>query len=65
MLMVSLSKIFAAAVIKSLKIAEDSAKERGYKEIHVHLGKEYLESHFFYPKYGYEEYKDLYMKKKI
>ena len=48
-----------------LKIAEDSAKERGYKEVHVHMGKEYLESHIFYPKYGYKEYKDLYLKKEI
>ena len=30
---------------KLLEIAEESAKERGYKEVHVHLGKEYLESH--------------------
>ena len=48
-----------------LQIAENSAKERGYKEIHVHLGKEYLESHIFYPKHGYVEYQDLYMKKEL
>ena len=48
---------------KLLEIAEKSAKDRGYKEIHVHLGKEYLESHIFYPKHGYVEYKELYMKK--
>ena len=48
-----------------LKLAENSARERGYKEIHVHLGKDYLESHIFYPKHGYVEYKDLYMKKKL
>lgn len=48
---------------KLLEIAEKFAKDRGYKEIHVHLGKEYLESHIFYPKHGYKEYKDLYMKK--
>ena len=48
-----------------LKLAEDSARERGYKEIHVHLGKEYLESHIFYPKHGYKEYKPLYMKKEL
>ena len=48
---------------KLLELAEDSAKERGYKEIHVHLGKDYLESHLFYPKHGYIEYKELYMKK--
>ena len=46
-------------------MAEDSAKERGFKEIHVHLGKDYLESHIFYPKHGYVEYQDLYMKKEL
>ena len=50
---------------KLLKIAEDSAKERGYKEVYVHLGKEYLESHIFYPKHGYKQYRELYMKKEI
>ena len=50
---------------KVLEIAESSAKERGYNEIRVHLGKEYLESHIFYPKHGYIEYKELYMKKEL
>lgn len=50
---------------KLLELAENSAKERGYKEIHVHLGKDYLESHIFYPKHGYVNYKELYMKKII
>ena len=50
---------------KLLEIAETSAKERGYKEIHVHLGKDYLESHIFYPKHGYKQYKDLYLKKEL
>ena len=50
---------------KLLEIAERSAKERGYKEIHVHLGKDYLESHIFYPKHGYKEYKDYYLKKTL
>ena len=50
---------------KLLEIAEKSAKDRGYKEIHVHLGKDYLESHIFYPKHGYVEYQDLYLKKKL
>lgn len=50
---------------KLLEIAEQYAKEKGYKEIHVHLGKDYLESHIFYPKHGYEEYKELYMKKDL
>ena len=48
---------------KLLEVAEASAKERHYKEIHVHLNKEYLESKIFYPKHGYIEYKELYMKK--
>ena len=50
---------------KLLEIAEESAKERGYHEIHVHLGKDYLESHLFYPKHGYVLYKDHYMKKEL
>ena len=50
---------------KLLDLAEKSAKDRGFKEIHVHLGKEYLESHIFYPKHGYVEYKELYMKKNL
>ena len=50
---------------KLLELAETSAKERGYKEIHVHLGKDYLESHIFYPKRGYKEYQELYMKKEL
>ena len=48
---------------KLVELAEASARERGYKEVHVHLGKEYLESHLFYPKHGYKEYKELYLKK--
>ncbi len=48
---------------KLLELAENSARQRGFKEVHVHLGKEYLESHLFYPKHGYKEYKELYMKK--
>ena len=50
---------------KLLETAENSAIERGYKEIHVYLGKDYLESHLFYPKHGYIEYKELYMKKDL
>ena len=42
-----------------LELAENSARERGYKEVHVHLGKDYLESHIFYPKHGYIEYKEF------
>lgn len=50
---------------KLVEMAENSAIERGFKEIHVHLGKEYLESQIFYPKHGYVEYKELYMKKNL
>ena len=50
---------------KLLEIAESFAKNKGYKEIHVHLGKDYLESHIFYPKHGYVKYKEFYMKKEI
>ena len=50
---------------KLLELAENSIKDRGYKEVHVHLGKDYLESHIFYPKHGYVEYKELYMKKDL
>lgn len=48
-----------------LEIAENSARVRGFKEVYVHLGKEYLESQIFYPKHGYVEYKELYMKKQL
>jgi len=51
-----------------LDVAEKSGKDRGYKTIHAHLSKEYLESHIFYPKHGYQEYREeeeLYMVKKL
>ena len=50
---------------KLLEFAENYVRNCGYKEVHVHLGKDYLESHVFYPKHGYIEYKDLYMKKDL
>ena len=50
---------------KLLEVAENYAKEKGYNEVHVHLGKDYLESHIFYPKKGYIEYQDSYMKKTL
>lgn len=50
---------------KLLELAENSARDRGFIEVHVHLGKEYLESQVFYPKHGYVEYKELYMKKQL
>lgn len=48
-----------------LEIAENSARERGFKEIHTNLGKDFLESKYFYPKHGYVEYKELYMRKQL
>ena len=50
---------------KLLELAEKSARERGYKEIHVHLAKDYVESHAFYTKHGYKEYKELYRRKEL
>lgn len=50
---------------KLLEVAENYAKEKGYNEVHVHLGKDYLESHIFYPKREYIEYQDSYMKKTL
>ena len=50
---------------KLLETAESFAREQGYKEVYVHLGTDYLESHIFYPKHGYIEYKESYMKKKL
>lgn len=50
---------------KLLKKAEEFAKENNYNAIHVHLGRDYLESHIFYPKNGYEQYKEEYMKKSL
>ena len=50
---------------KLLELAENSIRDRGYKEVYVHLGKDYLESHVFYPKHGYIEYEELYMKKDL
>lgn len=50
---------------KLLELAENWARDNGYSEIYVHLGNEYLESKIFYPKHGYVEYKELYMKKTL
>lgn len=50
---------------KLLKTAEDFARENGYQEIHVHLGIDYLESHSFYTKHGYKEYRELYRRKQL
>ncbi len=47
-----------------LYAAEEYVKSQGIKAIHVHLGgKEYFESHHFYPKHGYVEYAPFWMKK--
>lgn len=47
-----------------LHTAEDHARKRGMKVIHLHLGgKEYYESRSFYPKHGYQEYQPSWMRK--
>ena len=50
-----------------LKTAEEYIKAQGKKTIYVHLGdrEQWYESHNFYPKHGYIEYKENYMKKGI
>ena len=50
---------------KLLETAENFAKDHGYKEVYVYLGEDCLESHLFYPKHGYVEYRKLYMKKDL
>lgn len=47
-----------------LHTAERYMMSKGKTAVHVHLGgREYYESHYFYPKYGYVEYTPSYMKK--
>ena len=47
-----------------LAVAEQNIKSKGYAAVCVHLGgKEYFESHSFYPKHGYVEYAPSMMKK--
>lgn len=49
-----------------LEIAEQYIKEQGKKMIRVHLGgEEWFESRAFYPKHGYVEYDERYMKKEL
>ena len=49
-----------------LKYVEEFAKEKGINKLKVHLGgKEYFESHSFYPKRGFSEVEDRYMEKNI
>lgn len=50
-----------------LETAENHIKQQGKCAIYVHLGdrEQWYESHEFYPKHGYIEYKENYMKKEI
>lgn len=49
-----------------LEIAEQCIKERGKTTVKVHLGgDEWFESRAFYPKHGYVEYADRYMRKEL
>ena len=49
-----------------LRTVEEYVKSQGKKVICVHLGgKEYFESHSFYPKHGYVEYAPSWMKKEL
>lgn len=49
-----------------LRTAEEHARARGKTAVHVHLGgNAYFESRSFYPKYGYTEYAQSYMKKNL
>lgn len=49
-----------------LNTVEHYAKKSGFSALLVHLGgKEYFESHHFYPKRGYQEYAPSYMRKEI
>lgn len=50
-----------------LKTAENYIQLQGKRVIFVHLGDraQWYESHAFYPKHGYIEYKENYMKKEL
>ena len=51
-----------------LQTAENHAKQNGKTAVHVHLGapkEQWFESYGFYPKNGYAEYKERYMKKEL
>ena len=49
-----------------LHTVELHLRENGKTAAHVHLGgKEYFESHSFYPKHGYQEYAPSMMKKEL
>lgn len=47
-----------------LETAEQYIRQQGKKVVKVHLGgKDWIESRAFYPKHGYVEYQDRYMRK--
>lgn len=49
-----------------LHTVEQHLRERGKTAVHVHLGgKDYFESHSFYPKHGYKEYVPSMMRKEL
>ena len=51
-----------------LRTAEDHARKNGKTAVHVHLGaprEQWFESYSFYPKNGYTEYEERYMKKQL
>lgn len=49
-----------------LHTVEQHLQEQGKTAVHVHLGgKEYFESHSFYPKHRYKEYAPSVMKKEL
>lgn len=70
---VTLHRLYVKANLKRqgvgsalLNTVENYLREHGKTTAHVHLGgKEYYESHRFYPKHGYVEYAPSYMKKEL
>lgn len=70
---VTLHRLYVKATQKRLGIgtallntAENYVLTHGKTAVHVHLGgKEYYESHCFYPKHGYVEYAPSYMRKTL
>lgn len=50
---------------KLLNQSEKYILDQGFNKVNVGVGYDYLESHIFYPKHGYVEYKELYMKKDL
>lgn len=70
---VKLHRLYVKAVRKHqgigtrlLHTVERYLQEQGKTAVHVHLGgKDYFESHSFYPKHGYKEYAPSMMKKEL